>query len=321
MSVMTELYLGVDGGQSSTTALIGNAAGEILGRGSDGPCNHVKSAEEGREKFIRVISAAIEEACRQAGVDPETVRFHGACFGFSGGPDDKEAILRELIRADHLHVTTDAMIALSGATAGGPGIIVIGGTGSISFGRNQEGRIARAGGWGYVYGDEGGAFDIARQALRASLRQHEGWGAKTSLHDRLLAATGAADMNELLHAWYTSDFPRSRVATFAPMVDQAAREGDRVAGDILQRMARQLTLLALAVRNQIFQEGDEVHIAPIGGVWQSEILLNHFTNFVHVVGGNRVAPPLYAPAVGALLNAYKQAGVQTHLANVPETHK
>ncbi len=321
MNGTLELYLGVDGGQSSTTALIGNARGEILGRGTDGPCNHVKSAAEGREKFVRVIGGCVAQACQQAGVDAATVRFDAACLGFSGGPADKEAILREILAADKMRVTTDAMIALTGAAAGGPGIIVIGGTGSIAFGRDAVGRVARAGGWGYIFGDEGGAFDIARQALRASLRHHEGWGAKTLLHDRLLAATGARDMNELMHLWYTEEYPRSRIATYAPMVDQAAKDGDRVAGDILSRMARQLTLLAMAVRNRLFKEGDEVHVAPIGGVWQSELLLQHFTNFVHVVEGNRVAPPRYAPAVGALLEAYQLAGVTPHLANVPENHK
>lgn len=321
MTSTPALYLGVDGGQSSTTALIGNAHGEILGRGSDGPCNHVKSAAEGRDKFVRVIGGCIAQACQQAGVDPTQVHFHAACLGFSGGPADKQDILRQILSTDHLHVTTDALIALTGAAAGGPGIIVIGGTGSISFGRDAAGKVARAGGWGYIFGDEGGAFDIARQALRASLRHHEGWGAKTILHDRLLAATGAPNMNDLLHLWYTEEYPRSRVATFAPMVDQAARDGDRVAGDILSRMARQLTLLAMAVRNQLFKEGEEVHVAPIGGVWQSELLLNHFTNFLNVVEGNRVAPPRYAPAVGALLEAYQLAGVVPHLANVPETHK
>ena len=321
MNVLTPLYLGVDGGQSSTIAVIGNAQGEILGRGTDGPCNHVKSAAEGREKFVRVIGGCVALACQQAGLDPATVRFHAACLGFSGGPADKQEILRQILATDELHVTTDALIALTGATGGGPGIIVIGGTGSISFGCDSVGRIARAGGWGYIFGDEGGAFDIARQALRAALRHHEGWGAKTVLHDRLLAATGAHDMNELLHLWYTEEYPRSRIATFAPMVDQAAKDGDRIAGDILSRMARQFTLLAMAVRNQLFKEGDEVHVAPIGGVWQSQILLNHFTTFLTVVEGNQVAPPRYAPSVGALLEAYKLVGLAPHLSNVAESHK
>ena len=139
MNDSTPLYLGVDGGQSSTIAVIGNAAGEILGRGTDGPCNHVKAAAEGREKFVRVIGGCVALACEQAGLDPARVRFASACLGFSGGPTDKEDILRQMLATDSMRVTTDALIALTGATGGGPGIIVIGGTGSISFGRDEVG--------------------------------------------------------------------------------------------------------------------------------------------------------------------------------------
>jgi N-acetylglucosamine kinase-like BadF-type ATPase len=94
----------------------------------------------------------------------------------SGGPEDKRAILERIVRADRWVITHDAAIALSGATASGNGILVISGTGSMAWGRNAKGESARAGGWGYVFGDEGSAFDIVRQAVRAALRMEEGWG-------------------------------------------------------------------------------------------------------------------------------------------------
>jgi N-acetylglucosamine kinase-like BadF-type ATPase len=157
-----KLFLGVDGGQSSTTVLIGDESGRVLGAGEAGPCNHA-GAEEGRARFQRAVNEGLNAACAQAGVDAGTVRFESACLGMSGGPDDKQAILAGMLRAEHLMVTTDAAIALSGATATGQGIAAIAGTGSIAFGRNAEGRRARGGGWGYIFGDEGSGFDIARQ--------------------------------------------------------------------------------------------------------------------------------------------------------------
>ena len=114
------LFLGVDGGQSSTTALIGDEHGHILGRGTGGPCNHATAAE-GRAKLERAVSASVAAACVEANLDAATVHFAAACFGMSGGPDDKQAILASLLRADRLIVTHDAAIALSGATAGGAG--------------------------------------------------------------------------------------------------------------------------------------------------------------------------------------------------------
>src|ERR1700730_7414217 len=104
---MDRWFLGVDGGQSSTTALIGDERGRVAGHGRGGPCNHVK-ASEGRAKFIGAIRDCLEQACAEAGIDVETVRFEAACLGFSGGPADKEPILREMLRTEQLLVTHDA---------------------------------------------------------------------------------------------------------------------------------------------------------------------------------------------------------------------
>src|SRR5205814_8726187 len=110
---------------------------------------------EGRAKLERAVTEILRAACAEAQLDFDAVQFEAACFGMSGGPEDKEDILRRLVRARRLIVTTDAEAALAGATTNGCGIIVIAGTGSIAFGRNAAGRKARAGGWGYIFGDEG----------------------------------------------------------------------------------------------------------------------------------------------------------------------
>ena len=311
------LFLGVDGGQSSTTALIGDETGRVLGAGSGGPCNHVGAAE-GRQKLARAVGECVGRACERAGLDAHAVRFAAACFGMSGGPADKREILAELLPTGILTVTTDAVIALAGAAAGGPGIITIAGTGSIACGRNRAGKFARAGGWGYIFGDEGGAFDIVRQALRAALRCEEGWGPPTALKAALLEATGAADINDLLHRFYTGEWPRSRVATLAPLVDAAAAAGDAAALGILERAARKLAALASAVRGQLFAPGEPVPVAYIGGVFRSAILLARYRMLVGMEEGNRCGPPVYGPAAGALLEAYASAGLHPALRDLPE---
>jgi N-acetylglucosamine kinase-like BadF-type ATPase len=312
---MERWFLGVDGGQSSTTALIGDERGRVAGHGSGGPCNHVE-ASEGRTKFIGAIRGCLAQACAEAGIDVEAVRFKACCLGFSGGPADKEPILREILRTDHLLVTHDAAIALSGALAGGHGIITIAGTGSMAFGRNQAGEVARAGGWGYVFGDEGGGFDIARQALRAALRSEEGWGEPTVLTRRLLAATGTADMNDLLHRFYTTEFPRPRIAALSALVEETALAGDEVATRILHRAAEDLAIITNAVRRTLFRSvGTDV--AYVGGVFRAPLVLDRF-RAVMERDGNRVQAPLHGPAAGALIEAYRAAGVDHHLSNVPE---
>lgn len=310
------LFLGVDGGQSSTTALVGDETGRVLGLGQDGPCNHVSGPEK-RAKFVSAIGGAVSKALTAAGLDPHAGDFAAACFGFSGGPQDKQPLIEEMFRFGALSVTTDALIALVGATSGEPGLITIAGTGSIALGRNAEGGIARAGGWGYVFGDEGGGFDIVRQALRAALRQEEGWGPPTSLHGRLIEATGAADANDLLHRFYTIDWPRPRIAALSKLVDQAALEGDPVAAAILNRAAQELATIAAAVRTQLFAPRETPRTAFIGGVFRSGFVRERFA----LLAGGRCGPPDLNPAAGALLEAYYIGKLAVKLANVPAVEK
>jgi N-acetylglucosamine kinase-like BadF-type ATPase len=218
-------------------------------------------------------------------------------------------------------VTDDAVIALAGATGGQPGIIVVAGTGSIAYGRNAAGRTVRVGGWGYIFGDEGGAFDLTRQALRAALRYEEGWGPATALHGILLHETGAATANELMHRFYTTDYPRPKVAAYSKLVDEAAQAGDATARDILKSAAQQLALLAGAVRAQLFQPGEDVLIAWIGGVFNSSLLREQFRLLLELEDGTRTAPPKYSPAAGALLEAYRAVGLYIELSNLPEHEK
>lgn len=296
-----QLFLGVDGGQSSTTALISDRHGRILGRGIGGPCNHA-SAAEGRRKFVSAMNDCLEQACREAQLSPREVSFEGVCFGLSGGAEDKAAYVYEAVRSRHYKLTHDGEIALTGATGGAPGIIIIAGTGSFAFGKNADKKTRRSGGWGYIYGDEGGAFDLTRRALRAALRHEEGWGPATMLTDLLLSAAEKRTANELLHSFY-ADVPRAIVASYAPIVTSAAEEGDAVAIQILEQAADDLCRYVGGVFQQLFTSESELKVSYIGGVFLSSLLLSSFTAKVRAAVGQVPAPPLYDPAFGALLEA------------------
>ena len=221
---MRRLYLGIDGGQSSTKALLADETGKVIGRGRGGPCNHVASGE-GRSKFLSAVGDCLRQAYHEAGLDSSAVHFASVCLGLSGGSEDKESYTKELIESGRYKFTHDAEIALLGGTAGKPGIIIIAGTGSISFGRNAQMQTARTGGWGYIFGDEGGGFDLVRQALRRALQYEEGWGEPSILHKALLEVSGAPSANSLMHQLY-NQFNRSQIASHAKLVTNAAEQGD-----------------------------------------------------------------------------------------------
>jgi N-acetylglucosamine kinase-like BadF-type ATPase len=298
---MPALFLGVDGGQSGTLALVGDEGGNVIGIGRGGPCH-----DEGS------LSAALDQAGALG------LPFEAACFGLSGGAKRHEAQARSLIQAARYVFTHDADIALTGALAGEPGIIVIAGTGSISFGGNRDGRTARAGGWGYAFGDEGGAFDLVRHALRAVLRNEEGWGPPTALRGLLLDAANASSANELMHRFYSGDVSHPRLAALAPLVDQAAAGGDNAAQEILKSAGQTLATFAAAVRGQLFAPEGHVSIGYAGGVFRSSIVLERFRMLVELEDGNHVESARYAPAAGALLQAYRSAQITCTLKNVPE---
>jgi N-acetylglucosamine kinase-like BadF-type ATPase len=303
---MTRLYFGIDGGQSSTKALLADETGKVIGRGRGGPCNHVGSME-GRAKFLSAVGDCLRQAYHEAGLESTSVRFASVCLGLSGGAEDKEAYIKELIPSERYKLTHDAEIALIGGTAGEPGIIIIAGTGSIAFGRNGQMQTARAGGWGYIFGDEGGGFDLARQGLRRALQYEEGWGPPTVLHKALLEASGAASANALLHELYNK-FDRQQIAGYAKLVTNAAEQGDEVALEVLKTAAESLTSYVTGVYDQLFKKGETVQIVAVGGVFKShaftqKLMQNIYTSILCPLGS-----PKLSPAAGALLEALRQDG-------------
>ena len=284
--------------------MIGDDSGRILGEGIGGQSNQVGGAE-GRVRLIRAVTDALAGACAEAGQSPTNIEFEAACLGFTGGGEGKEPILREIVRCRRLLVTDDVTIALAGAHEARPGIVTVAGTGSVALGRNAEGHFARAGGWGYAFGDEGGAWGIVREALRAALRFHEGWGPPTLIYDLFLCETGDSDIHVLRRRFYTEEYPRPRVAAFAKIVDEAAERADRVAAEILQRAVDSLLTITVVVRRRLFAATDPVGVAYVGGVFQSRTVLREFRSRLESDPNTRVVEPRYGPARGALFEALR----------------
>jgi N-acetylglucosamine kinase-like BadF-type ATPase len=134
----------------------------------------------------------------------------------------------------------------------------------------------------------------------------------------LLEATGAKDANDLLHRFYTTDYPRPKIASYSKLVDQTAANGDAIARSLLLNAAQQLASTTSAVRSQLFEQGEPVKVAYIGGVYKSELLLERFRMLVELEDGNEVIAPLYGPGTGALIEAYTESGLRPVLKNVPK---
>src|SRR5690606_35162334 len=134
-------------------------------------------------------------AARSAGLEGPA---RALCAGLAGVGNATEreiveAAFRRARVADVVAVVSDGEIALHGALRGGPGILVIAGTGSVAYGRGEDGRVERCGGWGMVVGDEGSGYQTGRAGLRAALHAVDGRGAPTELLTDLLGVLGLAE--------------------------------------------------------------------------------------------------------------------------------
>ena len=99
-----------------------------------------------------------------------------------------------------------------------------------------------------------------------------------------------------MHRFYTTDFPRHRIASYSKLVDEAALCGDATARNILLNAAQQLATFTSAARSQLFGNAEMAQVAPVGGVFRSGLLRERFRLLVELEDGNRVVEPRYGPA-------------------------
>jgi N-acetylglucosamine kinase-like BadF-type ATPase len=266
-----ELFLGLDGGGTHTVALLaareaGAASGgwTVLGRGTAGPSNR---QAVGKERALAALDEAVAAAFRAAGVPRGPVA--SACLGLAGAdrPDDQGAVREWAERvglACKVEVTSDAAVLLAAGTPEGWGLVLIAGTGSIAFGRAAAGRRARAGGWGYLLGDEGSAYALVMSGLQAVARAADGRGPATSLTERFLNRFGLGKPQDLIPAVYRGGWDRTALAGLAALVVETA-EGDAVAAKVVEEGARELALAGKAVARELGW-GGTVPVALAGGL-------------------------------------------------------
>jgi glucosamine kinase len=285
------LYLGIDGGGTKTTCVVADEC-SILGTATSAGSNITRLGE------IRVreaLHAAVRDACAVAKLDAQQI--DRACVGLSGAgrPEVREAVLhmmREILRGQ-IEVVTDLETTMQAAFGDGPGVITIAGTGSIAYGRDAEGRTARAGGWGLAISDEGSGQWIGRAAVSAALNAKDA-GEDPPLLRMILSLWNLNSLDELVR--HANASPPPDFSSLVPLVLDAAgnprpsgawtghppeEEADILAHSVLERAGHELATLARNVIRRLFGAGDRVRVAMAGGVFrQSEVVRKVFYNGV-----------------------------------------
>jgi glucosamine kinase len=293
---MPGLFVGLDLGGSGTRAVLVDASGAVLASGQGPPAGYALGAA-GRRGVARSLSAALSGIAPHVGAE--------ACAVWAGTtglsiPGRREWLTLELttrMPGARVEVSSDAHIAVIGALGSGPGVAVLAGTGSIAMARSADGQLARAGGWGYLLGDEGSAYWLGREAVRASLDAVEGRASAGALTRLVHEVSGT---NALISWVNGAGSPVARLANLAPLVSQAGDQGDDVARDILCRAGEALAATGMAAARQLSLT-EPVRVVCVGGVWSAgHRLRDAFAKAWH---GAHLEEPMLPPVLGAVLLA------------------
>ncbi len=298
------LLAGIDGGQSSTLAAIGDAT-TTLARGLGPPADLVGESRD-CERGERALHAALDAALDRAKLSRSTT-FDALVAGISGFDAGLSHVPDFAARASRVRVLHDTEIAHAGALDGAAGIVVIAGTGSVALG-NDEARAAfvRAGGWGFFFGDEGSALWVARTALRRAMTRYDR-AEPSALADAALAYFAAESLRELQHAFAHGELARPLLAGFAGDVLAVAAKGDRDARDVQTAAASELADLVRTVDARLPPAAWR-YVSYAGGLFADAAFVDAFGDaLLDVVPHANLVPPAHDPAGGALLLARQLA--------------
>lgn len=295
------LVVGIDAGGSKTRAFAVDRDGAVVGRGAGGGANLLSSPDPAGS-----IAAALAESLGTA--KPEAI-----VLSCSGGdrPADREkgrAILTQLVGpAVRIEVTHDAIAALYAGNPAGCGVVLISGTGSIAFGRNDKGEERRAGGWGYLIGDEGSAVWLGLEGLRAAAHHTDGRGAGTAITAHVLSELGVGSFMEMIPQLYGRPHPAPAILAAVRAVGRAAAEADAIAVSIVQRGAHSLARAASVVAAELRLGDGPVYLA--GGAFESLPSLERAVRgeLLSILPRATVEPVSEEPAMGAARLAMRLA--------------
>ena len=306
----SQMFLGVDGGQSHTEATIADENGNILGNGFGGASNHA-DIPGGRTRLQNAVIKSVGEALKNADLPPiEEIVFAAAHFGMTGEANYKEKIIGEIVRADNLVIGHDAPTAHFGASAGTPGIVVIAGTGSVVFGMNEHGETARAGGLGYLFSDEGSGFGLAAQTIRLAIKEQDGIIAEDGLLKLVLEFFGKSEIRQITDEFYNGKISRDEIAKLARTAHDAAQNGNKTLQREIGAGVEILCQNVKSVSDKLEFRGN-FPVAGVGGMFDGTLFKKIFIDALKNRVPNAVYNnPRFGPAIGALLLAYRQANIE-----------
>jgi len=297
------MLIGIDGGGTKTDLILLEKDGTPKKRLICGGCS---VSELGAQIAAKRLMSYITDLLSDFGGQSADV---DALFaGLSGGGNADSAghisaVLKNAFpRIRSVRTAGDTLNALYAGIGTQDGLVVIAGTGSSTYVRHN-GQYSLVGGWGHLIDDAGSGFALGKEALNAALRHLDGRGKATLLTDLVNNKLGN-NVRMCIGALYAGGKPL--IASFAPLIFQAAAQGDDIAQDILSRAADELALMIRTGAALVEQRPCPAALA--GSLWKSEMLLHAVRERL---SDEYALLPLSAPPVlGSALAAAEDAHIE-----------
>jgi len=299
------LFAGIDGGGSTTRALIASPDGAVFGCGYAEGSN---PAQLGLDLAQARLRAAINGAWKESGLDPQPLS--GVFCAVAGlrayaatAPIDSlwTAVFSNALPAQ-INWDHDLRAALAGGLSGQPGIVLVAGTGSACYGRNADGETIQVGGWGSLLDDAGSGYALGLALLRHAIRAWEERAPSSLAIERLSAEIGVRDPGEALRWIRSSTDPRPAIARLASLVLQSWRDGDPFATRWVDQGADELAKLVATATRRLFK-GEKVDAVFSGGLSQDSGYFEKVREAVAKQADVHVRKPELNGTAGALLLA------------------
>lgn len=297
--------IGMDGGGTKTKCVLTDIDLNPIFETISGPSNFLVI---GTEIVSETILNLVNECVSSQKISSDDIE--AIVLGTTGGGRRNDAELLEKkifedakqksLSINKFKVESDARIALEGSFSGKAGSILIAGTGSIMFGKDEVGEIHRVGGFGRFIGDEGSGYRIGRIGLNAVARYFDGRSKPTKIADLLEQEFSISTPEQLITEVYRNNF---NIASVAPLVFEAAESGDKVSQRILEDEADELLLHITAMKIKLNVE--ILKVSLIGSILTTPNYFSYLFNekVVRRFNDVKIMETEHSPEYGAALLA------------------
>jgi len=300
------IFVGVDGGGTSTNIIAVTDKGQVLGKTvGEGTNFYATNMSAARSNLKQAIDRLIDEC----GIsDYEFISIGMSSLDDEPAEDVIIAFAGKVFQPEKIEMQSDVYMALMGMTLGKSGIMVVSGTGSMAIAVDQTEKLHILGGWGYLLQDEGSAYHIAIEGIKAGIRSFESTGEKTILEKRVTNFFNVQSYRQLIDVLYNPPMQNSKLAKFAKEVEKCAKEGDSIAASIVDRAVA--ILVQYVCRLMDILRIDDCIVGMYGGVFQnSPYISSSFISQVHTLYPKaEISFPELAPEIGAVLYGMKKRG-------------